>query len=162
MRYSTVLLAMIWVSSALTGCDDPSKTFGHSYDECILKNLKTQDASSTGLALQVCQRHFERSGQNLPSADVTGTLGAQSNPKLFEFQVTNSRSDRIITSIELEVGFLGSGAESKKVISAMTWQFSGNVAPDQQTSFYGNVSGPLPSKNFVLTATVKRQIDLAR
>src|ERR1700749_4704791 len=68
----TLILAACDKGSAASAFDMFGSEFGGSYDQCLIKNaVHASDTAGTGLAEEVCERHFTKftSGPEAQSGD---------------------------------------------------------------------------------------------
>lgn len=90
----------------LSGCDTAAKTFGKTYDECLLKN-----AAQTAAA-DICARHFERlrtfeerDGGMLSADGVVATIEGRER---IVVTVTNNSRDKIASVYDVYAVFWSS------------------------------------------------------
>lgn len=87
----------------LSGCDSSAKTFGKTYDECLLKN------AAQAAATDICARHFERlrtfeeQDSNMLTAD--GQIVDSGNGSKIIATITNNSLDKIAVSYNVFAAF---------------------------------------------------------
>lgn len=92
-------------ATLLAGCDQSARTFGKTYDECLLKNAAQTEAG------EICARRFERlrtfeerdAGMLVVSTALDIIDGAEG--KELQFQITNKSTDKIARTYGVFVGF---------------------------------------------------------
>lgn len=171
------LVVVMMVAGAVTGCDNSAKTFGKSYDECILKNAREGgDDASRRVATDVCVRRFQQAVpigdqddtiavERLSFYDVPDGIGAKSDA--VQVRVHNSFADKLITEIEVVADFSDkpSGDNGKfpadaKIVTE-TWTFNANVLPNNEASFRGTFqTTKAPSRNIQIDAFPKKWVQL--
>ena len=152
------LKILLAVAALLSGCDEQAKTFGHSYDECVLKNT-SGTAAQAALAEPSCRRRFEVKSVTGSGADPSATIKSRGSQRWIDFTISNTDASKIITAISADAVFLG---KDDKEIATLTWTFSTFIEPDKQVELTGVTDKPWPSTDFVTRVTVTREIPIKR
>lgn len=138
------------------GCtNEAAKTFGNTYDECVLKNARG-GAAQAELAVPSCRRHFElrSTTQAGVRAEAKRYLGA------VNFSVINSDSSKIVTAVQIQVTFQDA---SGKLAGPFTWTFDTFIEPDRQVLLNGSLGdAPWEGPISATAVTVLREIPTSR
>ncbi|MCA3739017.1 MAG: hypothetical protein IM673_13320 [Phenylobacterium sp.] len=152
------MAAMAGAAMMLAGCNDEAKTFGRSYDECVLKNASGTPAQAA-LAEPSCRRRFELKSATGAGADVSATIHTQGSQRWITFNITNSDPSKIITAVNVDAVFLG---KDGKELATLTWTFATFLEPDRQVELTGSMPDPWPSEEFTSKGTVTRELPIGR
>lgn len=163
-----VLILAAISAAALAGCDSSAKTFGRSFDECILKNARDGgDQNSRNMAIEVCQRRFERDptaaqgdrniangGTIQPTPDFMPDAGDDE----LRVDVANPFDDVMIVGLTVAVDFYDKPMDERgirppdaKRIDTLTWDFAVALAPRENDVLMGTFSdGKAPSAYYAV------------
>ena len=161
---------------AVTACDDSAKTFGRSYDECILKNAREGgEQNSRDMAMQVCQRRFERDptqterdrniangGTITPAPDFMPDAGDDE----MRVNVINPFDDVLIVGVTIAMDFydkplndVGERPADAKRIDTLTWDYPVALAPRQNDVLMGTFNGgKAPSAYYSVTVRTTKVV----
>jgi hypothetical protein len=134
------------------GCDGATKTFGRSYNECVIKNA-SKSVAQGGLAEAACRRHFETPSASGGYADGSASLHRGGKDSAFTFTVANADASKIITGVSITATF-GEGPNQRD----MAWTFGTFIEPDQQVQLTGTIGEEPPPENFTTQIRVTREI----
>ena len=155
MRRTAVPLIGL-LAAACVGED--ARTFGRSYDECILKNANGNPAQSVRVE-RSCRRRFER--PSMTGRGVTGSarllpLGERS---LVIFKMANNDNTKIITGVEASAS-LRDGPD----VTISTWPLETFIEPGDQVEveveIWNHSDEPVFAYERAPTFKVKREIPL--
>ena len=104
MRTSLTIATLIASGGLLLGgCDPAAKTFGKTYDECLLKNAAQATAN------EICARHFERlrtlDEQDGDMLTADGEIVGQGADEKIVVNIKNNSSDKIAASYSVTAAF---------------------------------------------------------
>lgn len=162
------IVVAVAIFSALTAsCDPSAKTFGQSYDECLLKNASLEQSSAS----EICARHFER-GRTFEERDgglltTTATLDAAvpGVPQFVRATVTNNSRRVIASSYEITVAFWTSPdsfTPDTFIATSKKW-FYHRLEPGESADFEIPIEGgTAPSLHFTADATIWKVVPLTK
>ncbi|GAA0640471.1 hypothetical protein GCM10009101_10420 [Brevundimonas lenta] len=166
------------IALTVAGCDDSAKTFGRSYDECILKNARDGgDQASRNMAADVCIRRFQEAvplserGKTI-AVNRIANYGVQDYVSggiedAIAIEVANSFSDKMLTEVEVAADFSDkpAGPDGKfpadAKITTLTWTFNTNLSPNAQTTLRGTFQdGQAPTRHWQSDAYAMKWVPL--
>lgn len=146
---------------AVVGCgDSAAETFGRTYDECVLKNVKGAIAATAQIALKSCERRFARPS----TAEIAATGHYDPANSRFLFHALNERPV-IVTQVRFVVSYYRSPADQQtgKTLTSHAWEYPAHIDPSSQEEFGGSIGDAwLPSKTFTVKAISTAEIPLAQ
>ena len=159
------IVATVAICSALiSSCDTSAKTFGKSYDECLLKNASLEQSSAS----EICARHFERlrtfEERDSGLLTTTATLDNSSAvPQIVRVTVTNNSRRVIASDYEVNVVFWSSPDTftTATFIEASKLRFFRHLRPGESAEFVIPIeSGLAPSQHFTADALIWKVVPL--
>jgi len=179
-RFRKIALVAIPVI-LLSSCESETKTFGRSYDECVLRNAtKGGDETSRFLATDICRRRFERTptaeerkkflSEVVIKFNEAGILDSNRSEDRMSATVWNEDENLVITQVVVNVDFYKTPPNAAGGWPKDTWSepavWSRDVAiqPDTDDTIIGTFGDDerAPTKFYVGTVDVRKVLPLGR